>query len=71
MQGVGRRVRGEHRSKAGNITCANCFFLGQNSKVVISNWEGNATDAGDEEEASIFDDAESLVQHSRPAALIS
>ena len=50
---------------SGNITCTNCFFLGQNSKVVINNWAGNATDAGDEEEASIFDDAESLAQHSR------
>ena len=50
---------------SGNITCTNCFFLGQNSKVVINNWAGNATDIGDEEEASIFDDAESLEQPSR------
>lgn len=49
---------------AGNISCDNCIFLGQNSKVVINHAGANATDSGedDSDQHTIFDVSESLHQ---------
>jgi len=58
---------------SGNITCTNCYFLGQNSKVIINNIHGaNVTDSGedDEDEHSVFDASESLRMRTTSDALM-
>ena len=58
-------TRIHHIQLDGNITCNNCYFLGQNSKVIINNnYDNNVTDSGedDSDEHSLDDLSESLAQ---------